>query len=110
MQPLHSAPDYDALRALPVALVYKHSGRCPISLLAYQEIERIHAAHPDVPLFVIDVLRNRAVAQHVARDTGVQHQSPQLILLAHGDPVWSVSHFDVRAEALAERIRRAQAA
>jgi bacillithiol system protein YtxJ len=104
MQPLTSIAEYDALRALPLVLIYKHSGRCPISLFAYDEVAQLQHEHPDVPLYVVDVLSSRHVARHVAERTGIAHHSPQLILLSRGEPVWSVSHFDVRATELAERL------
>ena len=101
---LTSPQDYDALRELPLVLVYKHSTRCPISLIAYQEVAQLEGDHPDVPIYLVDVIASRPVARYVAEQTRVVHHSPQLILLSRGEPVWAVSHFDVRAEELGERL------
>jgi len=104
MQPLTSTQDFDALRDQPLVLVYKHSTRCPISLIAYEEVAQIEDHHPDVPVYLVDVLASRPVSRYVAEQTRVIHHSPQLILLSRGEPVWAVSHFDVRAEELGGRI------
>ncbi|AHG88454.1 Protein of unknown function DUF2847 [Gemmatirosa kalamazoonensis] len=104
MQQLTSADDYDTLRELPLVLVYKHSSRCPISLIAYQEVAQLEEHHPDIPVFLVDVIDSRPVSRHVANETGVVHHSPQLILLVRGEPVWAVSHFDVRADELGGRL------
>ena len=49
----------------------------------------------------VDVIADRAVARGITGEGGVAHESPQAILLRGGEPVWSASHFDITAEALA---------
>jgi bacillithiol system protein YtxJ len=104
MQQLNSPEEYEALRGLPMAFVYKHSTRCPISTMAFQEVAALNEEYPDVPVFVIDVVAERRLARYVAERTGITHHSPQIILLVHGEPAWSVTHFDVRADELSERL------
>ena len=104
MQPLTSTEHFAALDELPLALLYKHSTRCPISAMAYNEVAQLHGEHPDIPVHVVDVIADRWLARHVAERTGVVHHSPQLILLVHGRPAWSVTHFDVRADELGGRL------
>ena len=104
MQSLTSADAFDALLEKPLAIVYKHSTRCPISVLAAEEIARFEEEHPDVPVYVVDVVSDRPVSRHVASALSVTHHSPQVIVVAQGRPVWHASHFDVRAELLAERL------
>jgi bacillithiol system protein YtxJ len=104
MQLLTSTTAFDELLELPAVLIYKHSTRCPISLMAYQEMDELHDARPDVPVRIIDVHESRPVARYVSERTGIVHHSPQVILLVEGEPVWAVSHFEVRAASLAERL------
>jgi bacillithiol system protein YtxJ len=104
MQPLTTPEEYDALRDLPVALVYKHSARCPISLIAHDEVARLEREHPDVPVYIVDVLASRSLSRYVSDQTGVVHHSPQVILISRGEPVWAVSHFDIRADELGGRL------
>jgi bacillithiol system protein YtxJ len=104
MQMLSTPAEFDALLDAPLALVYKHSTRCPISTMAYEEIEALEGMRPDVPVYLVDVIDGRALSRHVAVRTGVVHHSPQAILLVAGRMAWSGSHFDVRAEPLARRL------
>ena len=104
MHQLADPQDFDAVTELPLALVYKHSTRCPISAMAFQEIVRLGDEHPDLPIHVVDVIAARGLSRYVADQTGVTHHSPQAILLVQGRVAWSVTHFDVRADELGDRL------
>ncbi len=92
---------YRALNS-PVAVLYKHSTRCGVSSLAIREVERFAAQRPDVPTFLIDVLRDRALSEEVAALLEVRHETPQVIVLRNGVRRWDTSHAGVTASALAE--------
>ena len=104
MQSLTSSDELDTLLKAPLAVVYKHSTRCPISALAASEVEDFADEHPDVPVYVVDVIAHRALSREVADRLDVTHHSPQAIVLAHGRVVWHGSHFDVRSPELAGRV------
>ena len=104
MHSLTSADAFDAVLEKPLAIVYKHSTRCPISVLAADEVSRFEDEHPDVPVYVVDVTADRPVSRHIAAALGVTHHSPQVIVVVQGRPAWHASHFDVRAEVLADRL------
>lgn len=95
--------------AEPVALLFKHSPICPVSNRAAEEIERFASDHPDVPVYRVDVVRDRADSQEIARVLAIRHESPQAILLKAGVPVWHGSHWEVTVEALEEATRQASA-
>lgn len=103
-RPLVTPAQLDEVMAAPVALVYKHSNRCPISLAAMQEVDALLQDRPDAPVWIVDVNVQRALSREVADRTGVQHESPQAILLAHGEVLYEASHFDVRAADLAREL------
>jgi bacillithiol system protein YtxJ len=100
MRPLTTTEEFEAVRRAALAVVYKHSGRCPISLLAYDEVEQLAEEQGAVPVYVIDVNEDRALSRHVASALGITHHSPQAIVLARGRPVWHGSHFEVRVPVL----------
>ena len=104
MQSLTSTDAFDTVLEKPLAIVYKHSTRCPISVLAAEEVSRFEEEYPDVPVYVVDVTADRPVSRYIADALGVTHHSPQVIVVAQGRPAWHASHFDVRAEVLAERL------
>lgn len=100
MQTLTTTQEVDAALARPTAIVYKHSTRCPISAAARGQMENFERRHPDAPLFMVDVIASRDLSRYVENQTGVEHHSPQLILLRDGSPAWDASHFDITADAL----------
>lgn len=91
----------DALMARDLVILFKHSPTCPVSWMAHREVIKFLAGHPDAPLYLISVRQRRDVAQHIAAATGIQHESPQVIVLRAGQLVGNASHDDVTAELLA---------
>jgi bacillithiol system protein YtxJ len=82
----------------PVVL-FKHSTTCPISARAHRQMAQLsRGAVGDVALVVVQTAR--PVAEEVARRTGVEHHSPQAIILRGGKAVWDASHFDITTEAV----------
>lgn len=100
---LHDLTDDEGwTRALTcdLAVIFKHSTRCWSSQQALQEIEKFARRRPEVPVYVVDVLLDREFARRIGRETGVRHESPQVIVLRAGRAVWHASHGDVTAGAI----------
>ena len=97
---LSSATELDAAFAAERFLLFKHSTRCPISAAAFLDYRAFTAAHPEVVSGWIDVIEDRALSHDVAARTGIQHESPQAILLARGVPQWNASHSAIRVQSL----------
>jgi bacillithiol system protein YtxJ len=89
-----------------LVILFKHSPTCPVSWMAHREVLQYRSAQPDVPIYLISVRRRRDVSRHVAEQTGVQHESPQVIVLRKGEVVAAGSHDDITAEALAAFVRK----
>ncbi len=104
MRPLLTPSDLEELCRAPVALVFKHSDRCPISLSALDEVEELERRRPDLAIGLVDVIGRRSLSLAAADRFGVRHQSPQVLLLVHGDVAWDASHFSVRASAIERRL------
>jgi len=85
-------------------LVFKHSSACPISSSARDEMETL-AAEANAPVYKLVVQQSRAVSNEIADTLGVQHETPQAIVLAGGKAVFDTSHFDVTAETLQDALR-----
>lgn len=95
----------DESRAHPV-LLFKHSTTCPISARAYREFQSyLEEAEPQVSYHLITVQTARNVSNETASRLGVEHHSPQAILVRDGREVWNASHFDITASSLADVIR-----
>jgi bacillithiol system protein YtxJ len=103
--PVADRADLDRLFAAsadePVVL-FKHDFACPISANAYRELAAVPG---EVPL--IDVERQKELADEVVSRTGIAHQSPQVIVLRHGQSIYAASHWDITGE---EVVRATEAA
>jgi bacillithiol system protein YtxJ len=87
----------------PVVL-FKHSTTCPISAHAHRQMSRLsRAVSAEIALVVVQ--RARAVSNQVAERTGVRHESPQVIVLRGGKPVWSASHYDIATDSVESAVR-----
>ena len=100
MHTVASTTDLETALRAPVALLYKHSDTCPISAMAHREIANLAADHPELPVYVVNVHAQRAIARDIAERFTIRHESPQVILLRDGAPVWHASHYGVTARAV----------
>lgn len=104
---LRPITDADGLRAAldePLAVIYKHSPFCGLSTEAAGEVRQFMEQNPDVPVFLVDVIRDRELAVEVEQRFGIRHESPQVIVLRDGSPFWSASHRGVTAGALEQQL------
>jgi len=106
IQFLDSDAALDQVLQLPRVFLYKHSTRCGTSLRALMEVERFARSGTGIPVFGIDVVRHRSLSNEAAVRLGVQHQSPQAILIEEGTPVWHVAHSSITATTLEETAQK----
>ena len=67
-------------------------------MYAYREL----AAVPG-DVFLIDVERDHDLSQSLATQLGVEHESPQVIVVRDGRPVYTASHWEISRD----EVRRA---
>ena len=72
--------------------------------MAYEEMRSLGRLQQDVPLYLIDVNNSRPLSRYIAERVGVVHASPQAIILRAGVPAWHGSHFDLRADTMAQKL------
>lgn len=104
MTQINDAADLDTAFAAPAALLFKYSTTCPISAAARQEMRLLLDRRPDLPLHAIDVNAHADLSREIARRTGIQHDSPQVILLTDGAPRWYATHYDIHAADVADEL------
>ena len=80
-------------------LLFKHSNRCGVSSRAFAEFEAFLAEH-DIESGWVDVVADRALSMQISQSTGVEHKSPQALLIRDGEVEWHASHFDITKESL----------
>ena len=97
-------PDLAELREQDLVVIFKHSPTCPVSWAAEKQMKKFTANNPAVPVRTILVRQDRELSRQIAEFTGIRHESPQVIVLRHGVPVWNASHQDVTSELLTQAI------
>jgi bacillithiol system protein YtxJ len=78
-------------------LILKHSTTCSISATALGRLERKwqQAEVGDLKPYYLDLLSYRPISAQIAETFGVEHESPQILLIHHGESVYEASHFDI---------------
>ncbi len=83
-------------------LIFKHSTRCALSSMVKNRLERNPNSH--IQYFLVDVISNRSLSNHLSVDTGIQHESPQSFLYSNGKLIDVKSHSAIDPSELARRI------
>ncbi|WP_395049339.1 bacillithiol system redox-active protein YtxJ [Flavobacterium sp.] len=86
------------------AVIFKHSTRCSVSRFALKQFENEFDNEDKVDTYFLDLLEHRDVSNEIAKRFGVFHQSPQLLLIKDGKSIYDVSHSDIDAEELMEKL------
>ena len=106
-EPLNNISQLDEIISLsnekPVA-IFKHSTRCSISRMALKQFENEFDFPEKVTPYFLDLIAFREISNEIASRFGVQHQSPQLILIKNGKAVYNVSHSDIDSAALKAKV------
>lgn len=87
-------------------IIFKHSTRCPISMMAKKSFERDkNLFDENTPLYFLDLIKYRELSKTVAEEFNVQHESPQLLLIKNGECILDQSHSSISAEEALEVIQ-----
>jgi bacillithiol system protein YtxJ len=84
-------------------IIFKHSTTCPISAAAYRQMSKLKEA---VALVVVQ--RARDVSRAVEERTGIEHESPQAIILRNGEAVWNASHWSITTDDVEQALQEHQ--
>jgi bacillithiol system protein YtxJ len=88
-----------------VAVVFKHSETCPVSWMAKRQVDEFVRHHPEVPLRVVIVQKERQLSNRVAAETGIRHESPQVLVFRRGQVTEDASHAEVTSQFLTASTR-----
>ena len=92
------------LRENPTVALFK-VGICHKTQETFVHIEAHLEPREDLKLGIIKVVEHRPASNHVAALTGIEHESPQIILFKDGRNVFDRDNWDITAEAMAEGMR-----
>ncbi|KVV14632.1 bacillithiol system redox-active protein YtxJ [Flavobacterium sp. TMP13] len=96
--------DIESNSSVKPIVIFKHSTRCSISRMALKQFEREYDLNEVVDAYFLDLISYRDVSNEIANRFGVQHQSPQLILIKNKKATYNASHSDINAETLKSKI------
>lgn len=85
-------------------LIFKHSTRCSISSAAYDRLERNANVLQNISVYYLDLIQFRNVSNAIETIYGIEHESPQVLLIKDGVCVYNASHFEIQANLIAEKI------
>jgi len=89
-------------------LIFKRSPICPTSHYIEEIFKHFVMQLPatdTLRIFSVDVIGSRPISQRIAQDSGVQHESPQAILIKPGQKIaWHASHGDIDDAALTKHL------
>ncbi len=87
-------------------LIFKHSTRCAISKMALSRFSRGWDVNQEtLPVYYLDLIRFLEVSNKVSEQFGVQHESPQVLLIKDGKCVYTTSHNAISALDVQEQIK-----
>jgi bacillithiol system protein YtxJ len=81
-------------------LIFKHSTTCSISAMALSRMERNWTDEAGIKPYFLDLLSYRPLSNQIADEFGVAHESPQVLLIQHGECVYHASHMGISFQLL----------
>ncbi len=77
-------------------LLFKHSTRCSTSSMALNRLERSWKfSDNEVPTYFLDLLQYRNLSHKIENLYGIQHESPQILVIKKGKCIYTSSHTDI---------------
>jgi bacillithiol system protein YtxJ len=89
-------------------LFFKHSTQCPISAAAFEQFSEFLKSHPPVKAVLIKVIESRPVSNQLTQVTGIQHESPQALLMDNNEVKWHASHRTITKATLQQALMRVE--
>lgn len=87
-------------------LIFKHSTRCSISSMVLGRLESKWENNHEIKPFFLDLLSYRSVSNEIAELFGVDHASPQVLLIQNGQCFYHNSHNGISYQAIIEAITK----
>jgi bacillithiol system protein YtxJ len=87
-------------------LIFKHSTRCSISIMALTRFQGSGILDSDaIDSYYLDLLTFRNISNAIETKSGVVHQSPQVIILNKGEVFLSETHGMINGRAILQEIK-----
>jgi len=87
-------------------VIFKHSTRCSISSMALNRFESKWIDDENTPAYYLDLLAHRDISNEIAILFGVEHASPQVLIIKDGYCFYNVSHNGIIVSDILEAITK----
>src|SRR5688572_19631956 len=78
-------------------VIFKYSNRCSVSDVARTRLEKKQAPS-DVDFYFLDIINYRSLSDRIAKEFGVRHESPQVLVIKKAERVFDESHMGIRMD------------
>ncbi|MCG8576598.1 MAG: bacillithiol system redox-active protein YtxJ [Flavobacteriales bacterium] len=86
-------------------IIFKHSTRCSISAMALNRVETNWQINPEeADVYFLDLLAYRPISNEIESKFGVEHQSPQVLVIKDGQCTYSASHNQIDPRTLKKQL------
>ena len=85
-------------------VIFKHSTSCPISGIAKMRLEGDWDLDK-LPVYYVDVKKDRHSSNYIAESLKVTHESPQVIIVDKGEAIYDVSHLDISLQEVKDGLK-----
>jgi bacillithiol system protein YtxJ len=86
-------------------ILFKHSNSCPVSSDAHDRVKKLERQGAiSESMYILIVQNAREISDKVAEDLGVQHETPQVIVIRDKEAAYHESHEAIDADTLTEEI------
>jgi bacillithiol system protein YtxJ len=90
-------------------IIMKNSTTCPVSLEAFKEYQKFASENENETLYYLNVQDSRPLSNLIAEQTGVKHESPQVLIFEGSTVVWNDSHWNITNKKLAQANEKTKA-
>lgn len=84
-------------------VIFKHSTRCSISSMVKNRLEKSESPE-GFEFHYLDLISYRNLSNKVADDFRIRHESPQVIVVKDGIPIYDESHSAIFMEEIAAKV------
>src|SRR5690606_11901861 len=84
-------------------LIYKHSTRCSISTVVKNRLESGKLPE-SFDYYFLDLIKYRNISNEISDRFGVEHESPQVIIIKNGNADYHSSHFGISSKSILQNL------
>ena len=72
-------------------VIFKHSTRCGVSSMVKNRLEKSEQPE-NVDFHYLDLIKFRDLSNQISRNFNIRHESPQVIIVKDGRPIYEENH------------------